>query len=408
MPVGAVSSSHRPMYTATAAPPSRYKRAPNAAQLDAGRSLKLGQRGKTVSDLQNRLNNAGLQPPLTIDGKFGPNTDAAVRAFQTQNNLQVDGQAGPQTLGALRSGATFEPADVTRARTDSRAAVGETDAVRAPEAEGRATPTVNLRSGLSNSAGEANANPSAMEQLLSSNPDMRTNQDFINHCYKKGGGNWAGAAGVAGQYGQDLNQLVQNRSDPIAGAATSSGNATTAGNATNAAAAATAVTNPNATGADVETFPVAGGRYNVGYDRNWDNFDANSAHHNSDYSLNATNASHPSGHLGVDIFAPRGQPVVSPVTGVIEDVGRDTSTGGNTVTVRRGEHRYYMAHLDSLADGLRPGMSVAAGDDLGTVGNSGNARGTAPHVHFSIYEGQGGYRSGTINPYPHLMAGHDQ
>lgn len=160
--------------------------------------------------------------------------------------------------------------------------------------------------------------------------------------------------------------------------------------------------NPGATGPALEYFPVAGGQFNVGYDGNWDNFNNATARHNSDYSLSPTNASHPNGHLGVDIYGPRGAPIVSPVSGEIVNVRRNTSIGGNTVTVRRGNHYFYHAHLDSVPNGLRPGQTITAGTPIGTLGDSGNARGTAPHLHFSIYRGANGYRSGTVNPFPHL------
>jgi peptidoglycan hydrolase-like protein with peptidoglycan-binding domain len=41
---------------------------------------------------------------IAVDGIFGPQTDAAVRAFQQQNNLLVDGIVGPVTWQALVSG----------------------------------------------------------------------------------------------------------------------------------------------------------------------------------------------------------------------------------------------------------------------------------------------------------------
>ncbi len=41
---------------------------------------------------------------LTVDGIFGPNTDAAVKGFQTSKGLTVDGIVGPKTWSALVSG----------------------------------------------------------------------------------------------------------------------------------------------------------------------------------------------------------------------------------------------------------------------------------------------------------------
>ncbi|WP_026969195.1 M23 family metallopeptidase [Algoriphagus terrigena] len=98
-------------------------------------------------------------------------------------------------------------------------------------------------------------------------------------------------------------------------------------------------------------------------------------------------------HEGVDIFAPRGTPVLAPVAGVVTSV-RDQGLGGKQVWVRDGERNWhlYFAHLDSqLVSSLQ---RVAPGDTLGLVGNTGNARTTAPHLHFGIYQ------NGAINPFP--------
>lgn len=66
--------------------------------------LKKGTTGKEVQKLQISLNKAKVKPPLTVDGIFGPLTDAAVRAFQKQNPpLKVDGLAGKNTLAVLKN-----------------------------------------------------------------------------------------------------------------------------------------------------------------------------------------------------------------------------------------------------------------------------------------------------------------
>ncbi|MGI5828721.1 MAG: glucosaminidase domain-containing protein [Bradymonadia bacterium] len=51
-----------------------------------------------------------------------------------------------------------------------------------------------------------------LQQLLSSNPSVRTNQDLINLFYRLGGNNFNGAAAQARKYGVDINALVANRS----------------------------------------------------------------------------------------------------------------------------------------------------------------------------------------------------
>lgn len=59
----------------------------------------------TVLDLQRRLLSLGFNPGPT-DGKSGPKTIAAVRAFQDKFGLVVDGIAGPQTKAALARATT--------------------------------------------------------------------------------------------------------------------------------------------------------------------------------------------------------------------------------------------------------------------------------------------------------------
>ena len=100
-------------------------------------------------------------------------------------------------------------------------------------------------------------------------------------------------------------------------------------------------------------------------------------------------------HEGVDIFAPRGTPVIAAADGYVSRVG-DTRIGGKVVWLRdaeRGQSLYY-AHLDSQA--VRSGQRVQIGDTLGFVGNTGNARGTPPHLHFGIYR----RGEGAVDPYP--------
>jgi murein DD-endopeptidase MepM/ murein hydrolase activator NlpD len=89
-------------------------------------------------------------------------------------------------------------------------------------------------------------------------------------------------------------------------------------------------------------------------------------------------------HLGTDVFADHGTPVRSPVDGVARS---STSTlGGLSVKVHMPDGTYfYMAHLSGLAPGFRQGMPVQTGDIVGFVGDSGNARGGAPHVHFGVH-----------------------
>lgn len=68
----------------------------------AGAVLREGAMGPSVQEVQNRLKIKGFDPG-SLDGVFGPQTTAAVVAFQTANNLVPDGLVGPQTLARLRA-----------------------------------------------------------------------------------------------------------------------------------------------------------------------------------------------------------------------------------------------------------------------------------------------------------------
>jgi murein DD-endopeptidase MepM/ murein hydrolase activator NlpD len=102
-------------------------------------------------------------------------------------------------------------------------------------------------------------------------------------------------------------------------------------------------------------------------------------------------------HEGIDIFAPRGTPVLSTTEGVVMQVGTNNLGGQVVWVLGPGRQRHYYAHLDGYADIAR-GQLVAPGDVLGHVGNTGNAQGTPPHLHYGIYDG------GAINPYALLVA----
>lgn len=100
-------------------------------------------------------------------------------------------------------------------------------------------------------------------------------------------------------------------------------------------------------------------------------------------------------HQGIDIFARRGTPAVAAVDGVVRRVG-ENRLGGNVVFLYdpAGGQSLYYAHLDSQT--VVTGQPVRAGDTLGFVGNTGNARTTAPHLHFGVYR----RGTGAIDPLP--------
>ncbi|MGV3710927.1 MAG: peptidoglycan DD-metalloendopeptidase family protein [Gemmatimonas sp.] len=102
-------------------------------------------------------------------------------------------------------------------------------------------------------------------------------------------------------------------------------------------------------------------------------------------------------HQGVDIFAPRGTPVLAAIDGRIRSISPN-NLGGNVVwqaDEERGRSLYY-AHLDRHY--VTAGAYVRAGDTIGFVGNTGNARTTSPHLHFGIYR----RGRGPIDPWPYV------
>ena len=97
-------------------------------------------------------------------------------------------------------------------------------------------------------------------------------------------------------------------------------------------------------------------------------------------------------HMGTDLFAFKGTAIVAPVSGRL--VHRQGSVAGLAFYLYGDDGNvYYGAHLDAYQS--KPGR-IERGGRIGTVGNSGNARGSTPHLHLEIHLG------GTepVNPYP--------
>jgi len=87
-------------------------------------------------------------------------------------------------------------------------------------------------------------------------------------------------------------------------------------------------------------------------------------------------------HKGIDIFANKGTNLVSTTAGFVVFKG-NLSKGGEVVLVLGPRWRlHYYAHLESvMVDSFE---FVSANERIGTVGDSGNAKGKPPHVHYSI------------------------
>lgn len=112
-------------------------------------------------------------------------------------------------------------------------------------------------------------------------------------------------------------------------------------------------------------------------------------------------------HDAIDIMAPQGTPVVAAAGGIVEKLFT-SNAGGLTIYVRSPDRRVitYYAHLDAYVRGIAEGQQVRAGQQLGTVGATGNADPSAPHLHFAILEtapdAEWWEPAYPVNPYPVL------
>jgi murein DD-endopeptidase MepM/ murein hydrolase activator NlpD len=105
-------------------------------------------------------------------------------------------------------------------------------------------------------------------------------------------------------------------------------------------------------------------------------------------------------HKGVDMMAARGAPVVAIESGTITRTSNSSLGGISIYLTGASGNRYYYAHLDALAEGVRGGMAVSVGDLVGFNGSSGNASYSAPHLHFQFAPPG----SDWVNPYPLVKA----
>jgi murein DD-endopeptidase MepM/ murein hydrolase activator NlpD len=101
-------------------------------------------------------------------------------------------------------------------------------------------------------------------------------------------------------------------------------------------------------------------------------------------------------HEGVDMMAPYGTPVYAIVSGSITYAGYGDSAGNWQILSGSDGNAYWYMHNQS---NMVTGGAVRAGQQIATVGDTGNASG-APHLHFEYHPGGGG----PVNPYPLVAA----
>jgi murein DD-endopeptidase MepM/ murein hydrolase activator NlpD len=111
-------------------------------------------------------------------------------------------------------------------------------------------------------------------------------------------------------------------------------------------------------------------------------------------------------HHGEDIFAALGTPVLAVGDGTLHTIGFNR-LGGYRLWLRdQSGNQFYYAHFSAYSPLAIEGRSVEAGDVIGFVGDTGDAEGGAPHLHFEIHPAAMvglGY-DGVVAPYPILLA----
>jgi murein DD-endopeptidase MepM/ murein hydrolase activator NlpD len=111
-------------------------------------------------------------------------------------------------------------------------------------------------------------------------------------------------------------------------------------------------------------------------------------------------------HHGEDIVAPMGTPLLAVAAGTVHQVGWN-ELGGWRLWLRDDQGtEFYYAHLSAYSPLAVDGKRVHAGDVVGFVGNTGDADGGLPHLHFEIHPAafaSFGY-DGVVAPYPFLVA----
>ncbi len=85
-------------------------------------------------------------------------------------------------------------------------------------------------------------------------------------------------------------------------------------------------------------------------------------------------------HMGIDISAPTGTPVVAPADGIVLSAGREAEYGLRVCVDHGHGFTTMYGHLKEMQ--VKPGDRVKKGQVLGTVGTTGNT--TGPHLHYEV------------------------
>ncbi len=93
-------------------------------------------------------------------------------------------------------------------------------------------------------------------------------------------------------------------------------------------------------------------------------------------------------HMGIDIAGRTGSAIVAAWTGKVFYSGWNQLGGWVVIMKHKNGYVTYYAHLKDKPS-VSPGQHVIAGQRLGSLGQSGNAQDTVPHLHFEVSKASG-------------------
>ncbi len=105
-------------------------------------------------------------------------------------------------------------------------------------------------------------------------------------------------------------------------------------------------------------------------------------------------------HQGIDLLAASGTPIVAPEAGTVSFVAYQAKAAGYYVVLHSPDYDFAFMHLLAGSTRVRVGQTIAAGDPIGLVGQTGDAE--APHLHFEVWVGPWQQGGRPIDPAPLL------
>jgi len=373
--------------------------------------LAFGATGDGVKKIQTALLQSGYTVRGGADGVFGNATQSALKAFQTANAIEPSGKVDSRTANAINAvlGAGPTPSAANASLVGLQAGStgtsvqdlqkrliavgvevrGGADGIFGP-ATAQAVKTFQTSQGLTASGKVDQATAAALANPLPVTAEPSTGATGYPEYGEQGARVTALQAalvqagislrgGVDGNFGSATSAAVmefqRQKGLPVTGKVD---RATAAALGIGAAPAPVTTPTPTVT---LDAFPVA---KPCGFADTW-HYDRGGGRQ----------------HLGVDVIAPTGTAVYAAFSGKISQVYVDApgSLSGNGLKVQRADGTYvFYAHLSEIAPGIELGVPVTAGQQIGTVGMTGNA--ATPHLHFEVHPLGGA----AINPHPIIKA----